>query len=164
MKFEYIETWVENGVVHKGSKKTVYLPFETTSARALIVRQGDSALLGTQHQEGSRYALPGGAFEEGENSEETILRELDEEKIRLIGSDEQWRDRIAVDFYPGYRELSIWHIFLVGDAEIGDTEENIETRWVQQSEDVWHPFMRERLLLILHQHLPNQVKARLALD
>jgi hypothetical protein len=163
MKSEYVETWIDNGEVHKGSIKSIRLPFETTSARAMIVRKHDGALLGTLHQKASNYALPGGAFEEGEHAEETVIRELEEEKITLIGSDGRWKDRIAVDYYAGYRELSIWYVFLVEDAEIGVSDENVESRWVRQDDDIWHPFMRVRILLFLHQHLPKQVNVPLVL-
>ena len=137
------------------------LPFRRASARALVVRSRDGALLGALHREGGRYALPGGAFEDGETSAEAILRELEEENIKLIDPDSEWESRIAVDYYGGYRELSIWHIIEVEEVIVGESEENVDCRWVQQDEDVWHPFMRERLLLILSRNLPDQIKMKI---
>jgi 8-oxo-dGTP pyrophosphatase MutT (NUDIX family) len=164
MRSEYTDTWLEDGQEKIGDQKVVDLPFTDASARALIIRKRDGALLGTLHQKGSRYALPGGAFEDGESSAEAILRELAEEHIELLGVDDKWRSRIEVDYFDGYRELSVWHIFEVDDARIGVSDENVESRWVLQDEDVWHPFMRERILLILHRHLPALTKLKLKLE
>ncbi len=164
MKAEYTDVWFEKGVEVAGSQKTVHLPFSRISARALVVRKHDGALLGALHQEGGRYALPGGAMDDGESSAETVARELAEENIHLAGADDGWDLRVAVDYFDGYRELSIWHIIEVDDAIIGKCEENIDCRWIQQDEDVWHPFMRERLLLILNQSLPELVKSRLVVQ
>ena len=155
MKAEYLDVWFEQGVEKTGAQKSVELPFRRVSARALIVRTHDGALLGALHREGGRYALPGGAFEDGESSSEAVLRELAEENIKLIAPDSEWGTRIAVDYFDGFRELSVWHIIEVEDVTIGESEENVDCRWVQQGEDVWHPFMHERLILVLSRNLPD---------
>jgi len=49
----------------------------------------------------------------------------------------------------------------VDDVEIGFSEENIKSRWVGQEEDVWYPFMLERILLTLNNYLPELCKAKI---
>jgi len=155
MKAEYNEVWFLKGKEIQGEKKTVYLPFGRTSARALIVRRSDGAILGTLHHEGGKFALPGGAIDNEESSAEAVERELREENINLIGDSDEWKTRIETNFFEGYQELSVWHIFDVEDAEIGECDENILSRWVDQDEDVWYPFMRERMISILNRELPE---------
>lgn len=157
MKAEYEDVWFDRGFEKTGDPKTVELPFRRASARALIVRRNDGAILGALHREGGRYALPGGAFEDGESSAEAVVRELAEENIKLINSDDEWKTQIAVDYFDGYQELSVWHIFLVDEVEVGESEENVDCRWIGQEEDAWHAFMHERLLLVLNQVLPDVV-------
>jgi 8-oxo-dGTP pyrophosphatase MutT (NUDIX family) len=164
MKAEYTDVWFTQSKEVSGSPKTVELPFRRVSARALVVRRRDRAILGALHQEGSRYALPGGAFNDGETSAKAVIRELKEENIKLISPDEEWRSRIAVDYYDGYYELSIWHVIQVDDAEIGESEELVHCRWIQQDEDVWHPFMHERLILVLKRLLPELAPTKLVID
>lgn len=164
MKAEYTEVWFNQGAEEPGSLKTVELPFGRVSARALVVRQRDGAILGALHQGGSRYALPGGAFNDGETSAEAVTRELTEENIKLISPDGEWRSRIAVDYFDGYYELSVWHVIQVDDAEVGESEELVDCRWIQQDEDVWYPFMHERLILILERLMPDLTAVKLAVD
>lgn len=164
MKAEYIDVWFEQGVERPGSHKSVDLPFRRASARALIVRRRDGAILGALHRQGGKYALPGGAIEDGESTATAILRELAEEQIQLVDPDDDWEARIAVDYFDGYGELSIWHIFRVEEVAIGESEENVDCRWVQQKEEVWHPFMHERLILVLSRNFPDLVNLRLILD
>ncbi len=121
------------------------MPFSRVSARAIIIRQKDGAILGTLHRVNGMYALPGGGLENNENAEEAIARELQEENISLIGIDDGWRERITVDYYNGYQELTVWYLFVVKDADIKPCEENIETRWISQDEDVWYPLIREKI-------------------
>jgi len=128
------------------------------SARAIIVRQTDGAILGTLHRKNGKYALPGGAVDDNEKVEDAILRELQEENIILIDSDDEWRERITVDYYHGYQELSVWYLFIVKDADVKPCEENIETRWVSQDEDAWYPLMKERILLAIHRQEPSLLK------
>jgi ADP-ribose pyrophosphatase YjhB (NUDIX family) len=156
MKAEFVEKFiVENGDVINAVNKSVELPFSRVSARAIVVRQGDGAIMGTLHRQGGRYALPGGAVDDGESAATAIVRELKEENIILVGDDGQWPERVSVSYFGGYKELSVWYLFLVADAEIEPCEENIETRWIAQSEDVWYPFMREKILLMLNAQLPD---------
>lgn len=148
MKTEYLDVkFGSKGEEIVGNHKTIKLPFRKTSARAIIVRRRDGAILGTLHHKGGKYALPGGAIDDGESAEEALLRELEEENITLIGSDDAWRERISVDYYAGYEELTVWYFFIVDDAAVGPCQETVETRWVNQHEDVWYPGMRERILL-----------------
>ena len=164
MKAVYRDVWFEKGVETTGSMKTVELPFRRVSARALIVRRRDGAILGALHRERGRYALPGGAFDDGESSVDAVVRELAEENIKLIGADDEWETRIAVDYFDGYQELSVWHIVQVDDVEIGESEENVDCRWVQQEEDAWHPFMHERLILVLSRNLPDLVNSSVVVE
>ena len=153
MKAEYTDVWYADGQEIIGLAKTVGLPFKRISARAVILRRKDGFLLGTLHRQDGRYALPGGTVEDGESTAQAVKRELAEENIILINPD--WDSRVAVDFYDGYRELSVWHIAIVDDAEIGFSEENVESKWLAQDEDVWYPYMHENLILTLNRYLPD---------
>ena len=139
------------------------LPFYNISARALIIRRSDGSILGTLHRKGGKYALPGGAAEDGESLDETILRELEEENIRLIGKDEHWKENIIVDYFKGYRSFALWYLIPVDDVEVAECDENIETRWIAQQENVWYPLMRERILLEIERLLPEQLKVAVLL-
>ncbi|MBL7163976.1 MAG: NUDIX domain-containing protein [Anaerolineales bacterium] len=162
MKAEYKEIWFQGGKEILGEEKTVYLPFGRSSARALIVRRSDGAILGTLHRKDGKLALPGGAIDDGESPAEAVERELREENIQLVGGNEEWKTRIAVSYFEGYQELSVWHIFDVEDAVIGECDENILSRWVDQEEDVWYPFMRERIILVLNRLLPKLARKSIA--
>jgi len=84
---------------------------------------------------------------------------LAEENFKLISP--EWETRVVVDYFDGYGELSVWHIIIVDDVEIGFSEENVKSRWVGQEEDVWYPFMHERILLTLNNYLPELCKAKI---
>ena len=99
--------------------------------------------------------MPGGGIDDNENAEDAIIRELQEENITLIDNDEGWRERVTVDYFGGYKELTLWYLFTVTDADVKPCEENIETRWISQNEDAWYPLMREKILLAIQQHLPD---------
>lgn len=131
------------------------LPFKLITARALIVRREDGALFGVLHRKNGSYAPPGGKLEKGETSDEALLRELEEEKFRLIGYEPNWRSRLAVDYFPGREELNIWYVFLVDDVQVGSSEEIIDARWFYQTQDMWYPQMREKILLALKMYLPD---------
>ena len=139
------------------------MPFSRVSARAIIIRQKDGAILGTLHRVNGMYALPGGGLENNENAEEAIARELQEENISLIGIDDGWRERITVDYYNGYQELTVWYLFVVKDADIKPCEENIETRWISQDEDVWYPLIREKILLSVQKQMPELARQKLSI-
>lgn len=162
MKGQYTETKFKDGVKISGPRKTVELPFGRISTRAIIIRERDLAVLGTLHRQGGKYAPPGGALEHGENTAEGVARELKEENIQLIDPDPNWRDTFTVDYFPGYQELSIWYIIPVEDAVVGDCEENIDTRWLSQSEDIWYPFLRETIILALSRLAPELTDQALA--
>lgn len=140
-------------------ERTITLPFAQVTARALIVRRRNGAILGMQHHKGARYALPGGHVEDGEATDAAVLRELEEENVTLHGVDPNWRERLAVDYFHGYRELALWYVMIVDDGVAAENDETIDSRWIAQDEDVWHPLMRERLLLILRNYAPEFVQA-----
>ncbi len=158
MKAEFTEAFFINGEEISGSHKRIDLPFRRVSARALIIRKNDGAILGTLHREGGRFALPGGSIEDGESSIDAIGRELKEENITLVGSDNEWPNRIAVDYFDGYKELSIWNVFLVDDANVERCDENIETKWIKQDEDVWYPLLHERIILVIKRLVPKTAR------
>jgi 8-oxo-dGTP pyrophosphatase MutT (NUDIX family) len=133
--------------------KKINLPFNYVTARGLIVQRKTGAILGTKHKNAKKYALPGGAIENNETAYEAVLRELREESIKLIGSDDQWKKRISVDYYSGYEEFSVWFVFLVDDVEIGECDENEITRWIHKDEDIWHPHMKEKILISIQIYL-----------
>lgn len=155
MEASYQAVWFDHGQPLFGDRKVIRLPFKRVSARAIIVRQSDGAILGTVHRVGGRVALPGGTVENGESTLEAVRRELAEEKIELVQPDASLGEAIAVDYFDGYGELSVWHVFLVQDARIGTSDENVESRWVQQEEDDWYPGMREKIILALRANVPN---------
>jgi hypothetical protein len=49
----------------------------------------------------------------------------------------------------------------VDNVGIGFSEENVESRWVSQEEEVWYPFMQERIILALNQYLPELCNAKI---
>ena len=157
MKAEYQDIFVIKGKGIAGDYKSITLPFTHVSSRAIILRKKDGAILGALHRPDGSYALPGGAIDDGESAEDALQRELEEEGIRLIGSDEGWSERLGVDYYSGYNELCLWYIFLVDDAETQENEEILEWKWIRQDEDLWYPYMREKILLNLLQHVPDLV-------
>lgn len=164
MKAEYDDVMFVQGKKVFGSHKVIELPFSHVSARALIVRRKDSALLATLHNQGGRYALPGGAIDHGESPAEAVIRELREENIELVDNNNAWVSRVGVDYFDGYKELTVWYLFDVEDAVIGECDENVETRWFHQNEDVWHPLMREKILLLLNQFLPDLAEFNLQIN
>ncbi len=138
------------------------LPFDRVTARAIILRRGDGAILGALHHQDGRFAPPGGGVEAGEVPERAVLRELEEEGIRLIGPDAFWMRRLAVDYYPGYREMNLWYIFLVEDVQIGNSPEFVDVRWFDQTQDVWYPLMREKMFLAIKEHVPDMLKVEVS--
>ena len=164
MKSEYIDVWYTDGIESTGKHKVIDLPFKRACARALIIRRVDGAILGTLHREGGRFAPPGGSIEDGESSAQAVMRELTEENFTLIEPDTDWENRVAVDYFDGYRELGVWHIFHVEDVSIGGSEENIKSRWVQQDEDVWYPYMHERIILAINRFLPELANKKLIIN
>jgi hypothetical protein len=101
-------------------------------------------------------------MKKGETAEEALIRELDEEHIEIIGRDPKWRERIAVDYYDLRGELNIWYIFLADDVHIGYSNEWIDTRWLNQTQDVWYPGMRERIFLAIEDYIPDMLKVEVS--
>jgi len=116
MKTEFTEVWYLDGKEIHGGTKSVDLPFGRISARALILRRADGAIIGTLHHEGGKLAPPGGAVDDGESPDQAIERELAEENIQLVGTGEGWKTRFDISYFGGYNELSVWYIFDVEDA------------------------------------------------
>ena len=138
--------------------KAIKYPFEKVTARAIIVRRDDGCLFGVLHRLNGKFSSPGGAVEEGEGPEEALLRELEEEKIRLIGFDANWRDHLAVDYYHERKTLNLWYVFIADDVQVGDSDEILDARWLDQTQDVWYPNMREKILLTLKNYFPDLLK------
>ncbi len=157
MKAEYQDIFIVKGQGITGDQKSISLPFTHVSSRAIILRKKDGAILGALHRPNGKYALPGGAIDDGESAEDALQRELKEEGFRLIGSDEGWRERLGVDYYSGYNELCLWYVFLVDDVDTEKNEEILNTRWIRQEEDLWYPYVREKILLNLLQYVPDRV-------
>jgi len=157
MKAEYQDIFVLKGKGIAGDYKSITLPFTHVSSRAIILRKKDGAILGALHHPDGNYALPGGAIDDGESAEDALQRELEEEGIRLIGSDEEWRERLGVDYYVGYNELCLWYVFIVDDVETQENKEILNIKWIQQNDDLWYPYVREKILLNLLQHVPDLV-------
>jgi 8-oxo-dGTP pyrophosphatase MutT (NUDIX family) len=157
MKAEFNRVSFLNNEEVKGPQRIVHLPFDRVSARAIIIRRCDGKVLGTLHRQGAHFAFPGGAVEDGESTLQATKRELVEENIVLANA--EWLPQFAVDYFDGYKELSVWHLALVDDAAIGSCPENIESRWLDQLEDVWHPYMREKMIVALNLYCPELARA-----
>lgn len=138
--------------------KAIKYPFQKVTARAVIVRRDDGCLFGVLHRQNGMYSPPGGAVEEGEGPEEALLRELEEEKIRLIGFDTNWRDNLAVDYFQERKELNLWYVFIADDVQMGTSDEILDARWLDQTQNVWYPNMREKILLTLKTYFPDLLK------
>jgi 8-oxo-dGTP pyrophosphatase MutT (NUDIX family) len=134
------------------------LPFDKVTARAIIMRREDGCLLGVLHKKNGRYAPPGGHLKDGEAPHEALQRELEEENIRLIDADTHWEERIAMDYYAVTKTLNIWYIFLVEDVQVGECDEVLDVRWLNQTQDVWYPQMREKIFLAIKTFVPDMLK------
>ena len=88
----------------------------------------------------------------GENPVEALVRELDEEGIKLIGSDEEWHERFGVDYFDKYGELSLWFVITVADAEMTPNPEIHEWAWVQPDENPWHPGMGALIKMLVERY------------
>ena len=157
MEIKYTDTLIIDGKKIAGDHKTSYLPFSHVSARAIIIRRSDGAILGALHRQDGKYALPGGALDDGESAEDALIRELREEGISLIGNDQDWRNRIGVDYYSGYNELCLWYLFLVDGVELSENDELLDIRWINQSDDPWYPGNRKKFLICVQHYLPEMI-------
>ncbi|GAB4578839.1 MAG: hypothetical protein Fur0022_15760 [Anaerolineales bacterium] len=146
-------------IIDLGSK-TVTLPFHRVSARALILRRSDGAILGVRHGPTRRMALPGGGVDDGESPAQALRRELSEEGFTLIGADDAWEERFGVDYYAGYKELNFWFLIPVEDATLTPTPEIYAWQWVPQAENPWYPGMGALILLLIQKYLPEHFKAQ----
>lgn len=155
MKAKFREITYHHGKPKKRGRKTVRLPFTRISARALIVRRSDGAVLGVRHERGRRMALPGGGVDDGETPAEALRRELAEEDITLTGAGEGWEERFGVDYYDGYRELNFWFLITADDAHLAPNPEIVEWAWVPQSKDPWYPLLRPLILVLIEKYVPD---------
>lgn len=162
MKAEFIEKTFWGGEEVIGAFKIVELPFSRVSARSVILRRSDGAVLGILHRPDGKFAPPGGGIENGETPAQAIIRELEEEEIRLVDVVEGWENHIEASYYAGYQELSIWFLFLVEDVRVGDSKEIVQAKWVSQTEDIWYPGIRERIAIMIQKYRPTF--SRITLD
>ena len=145
MKVCWEETKVIDGEFVQGGMKTITLPFGQITVRALIVRRSDRAVLGALHRPDGCYALPGGSITDGDSPQDALLRELAEEGITLIGGSENWRECLAVDYFRGYNQLSLWYLFLVDDVAATQTDELLQMEWITSDQDPWYPNQRVKI-------------------
>jgi 8-oxo-dGTP pyrophosphatase MutT (NUDIX family) len=143
--------------------KTVILPFHRISARAILVRRTDGAILAVRHGPTRMLALPGGGVDDGETPAQALLRELSEEGFTMVSADEEWQERFGVDYYTGYKELNFWFLITVKDVEISPNPEIYEWKWVSQdggmqTENLWYPGMGALILLLVQKYLPKHFK------
>ena len=142
--------------------KDLNLPFDRVTVRAIILRREDGALLGVLHRNNGMYAPPGGGMDPGEMPEQTVLRELEEEHISLVGRDPKWRERVAVDYFHPAREMNIWYVFMADDVILRETDEYVDARWLDQTQDVWYPLMRDKILLAIKQYIPDMLNVEVS--
>lgn len=144
---------------------SIELPFDQVTARALILRRRDGAVLGVlhRHREDGRYTLPGGHVDDGESADQTVLRELSEEGIRLVGPDENWRERLVVDYYHPTKTLNLWYVLRVDDIVYsGQSDEVLEARWLDQGQRVWYPSLHEKIILAIQDNLPDILRVHVS--
>ena len=141
-----------NGQTVDLGPKTVTLPFHRISARAIIMRRADGAILGVRHGPTRKFALPGGGVDDGETPAQALRRELSEEGFTLIGAEEGWEDHFGVDYYAGYKELNVWFLITVEDAHMTPNPEIYEWQWVSQDDDPWYPGMGALILLLVKKY------------
>jgi 8-oxo-dGTP pyrophosphatase MutT (NUDIX family) len=158
MEVKYQDVLVKKKREIKGEHKINYLPFTHICARAIIIRRSDGAILGALHRPKGSYAPPGGALDDGESAEDAVIRELQEEGIRILGDDQEWRNRLAVDYYHGYNELILWYLFVADGVEISENDELLDVQWFSQDQDPWYPGNREKFLIYLRNYLPDLVR------
>ena len=156
MKATYDKDIFFKGKRRDWGERTIELPFNRVSARALVVRRSDGAILGVRHQPGRGMALPGGGIEDGEDPPQALRRELAEEGITLIGADEGWQDKFGVDYYEGYKELNFWFAIAVDDAELTPNPEINEWAWVPQTENPWYPNMGAQIAVFIARYFPGE--------
>lgn len=143
--------------------RNLELPFNYVNSRAIILRRNDGALLGAMYNGKTKFNLPGGIVEDGDRPDRSMVKELEEIKIILLGADDKWRDRLSVDYFPLKRALNMWYIFLVDDVQLGDNIDIYELRWLDQTQDVWYQGMREKICLAIQQFCPDLLRVNISL-
>ena len=136
---------------------TYKLPFEHASARAIIIRRKDGALLGVLNNADHKYEAPGEPIAAGETPAEALLRLFEKRHFLMVDSDVRWENRMSVDFSQNVNQLDIYYIFLVDDVRVGGSTEIMEVRWLDQTQDVWRPLLREKILLALKEYFPEML-------
>ena len=53
--------------------------------------------------------------------------------------------------------MNIWYVFLADDVILRESEEYLDARWLDQTQDVWYPLMREKILLTIKQYIPDML-------
>jgi 8-oxo-dGTP pyrophosphatase MutT (NUDIX family) len=155
VKASFTEVTYFGGQRVEHGRKVLALPFERVTARGLIVRRRDGALLAARHMAQGRFALPGGGVNDGESPDKALLRELAEEDITLIGLADGWQDMLGVYYFDGYKELAMWYLMSVEDATWLPNPEVHEIRWLEQAEGGWYPHQHPLILHLIHRYLPE---------
>jgi hypothetical protein len=137
--------------------KDIELPFDSATAHAMIVRRRDGAVLGVLRQLDQKFLTPGGEILPGETPIQALIRMLDEHHIQLIDPDVNWEERLAVDYYRPGNQLTIYYLVLVEDVRSGTSEELVDVRWLDQSQDVWFHQTREKILLAIQEYTPDML-------
>lgn len=146
-------------------QSTIELPFDEVTARAILIRRRDGAVLGVihSHRTDGKYTLPGGHVHDGESADGALMRELEEEGIRLVDADERWREKLVVDYYHATQTLNLWYLIMVDDASVsGLSDEVQEARWLDQSQSVWYPTLHEKICLAIQDNLPDLLRVHVS--
>jgi hypothetical protein len=134
---------------------TYKLPFKHASARAIIVRRKDGALLGVLNNTDHKYEAPGEPIAAGDTAVEALFRFFEERHFLMVDSDVRWENRLSVDSSQNANQLDMYYIFLVEDVRVGGSTEMLEVRWLDQTQDVWRPLLREKILLAIKEYFPE---------
>jgi hypothetical protein len=138
------------------------LPFDRAAAQAIIVRRKDGALLGVLHQLDDKFSTPGGEILADETPTQALTRILEEQSILLVDPDVRWESRMSVDFFRPANQLNIYYLFLVDEVRSGSSQQLVDVRWLDQSQDVWYHQMREKVLLAIKEYLPDLLKVEVS--
>lgn len=146
----------------KRQKRSVELPFDSVTVKTILVRRRDGFILGMLFSDKDKYTLPGGVMNDSEKTTQAADRILEDNGIILEGPDIRWRERISVDYFSGHRSLSVSYVIVVEGAQWGENEEVTEMRWLDQTQDVWHPVMREKICIAIQENALDLLKVHVS--